>query len=137
MAAHLWVILSICTWLGDILTPQLQVEKTEFCRSFVKHLDKRCAVTLNRGNLLSHNIVVREVLHCEQRGCPLAKVAIEGFDALGIWTPVGISAPFLCLEPWCGLPASVDESGKAEDKKYAKTVKAGEVFEVGYSMAVI
>jgi len=61
----------------------------------------------------------------------------EGFDALGIWTPIGLSAPFLCLEPWCGLPASVDESGKAEDKKYAKTVKAGETFEVGYSVAVI
>ena len=61
----------------------------------------------------------------------------RGFDALGIWTPTGKRAPFLCLEPWCGLPASVDESGDAVDKKYAKTLKAGEFFTVGYSIEVI
>ncbi len=61
----------------------------------------------------------------------------NGFDAIGLWTPVDKDAPFLCLEPWCGLPASVDESGRAEDKKYAVTLKVGEKFSVGYKMSVI
>ena len=61
----------------------------------------------------------------------------EGFDALGIWTPIGKNAPFVCLEPWCGLPASVDESGRAEDKKYAVSLCRGEVFTVKYGVRVI
>ncbi len=61
----------------------------------------------------------------------------KGFDALGIWTPTGLQAPFICLEPWCGLPANVAESGAAEDKKYAIKLKKGETFTVGYSVSVI
>lgn len=61
----------------------------------------------------------------------------KGFDALGIWTPIGLKAPFVCLEPWCGLPADVRESGLAEDKKYAKKISAGEEFTVGYSISII
>lgn len=61
----------------------------------------------------------------------------EGFNALGIWTPIGKNAPFVCLEPWCGLPASVDESGRAEDKKYAVHLCRGEVFSVKYGARVI
>ena len=81
MAAHLWVILSICAWLGDILTPQLQVEKTEFCRSFVKHLDKRCAIAFNRSDLFSDDVIVRKFLHSKQLSCPFAEVVIEVFYA--------------------------------------------------------
>lgn len=65
------------------------------------------------------------------------RFTFEGFDALGIWTPDGKNAPFLCLEPWCGLPANVNESGRAEDKKYSIHLTAGEKFRVGYQMSVI
>ncbi len=69
------------------------------------------------------------------------RFSFEGFDALGIWTPYstpsGKPAPFLCLEPWRGLPASVDESGKAEDKKYSIKLASGEIFSVGYEIRVI
>lgn len=30
------------------------------------------------------------------------RVEYPGFDYIGIWTKVG--APYLCIEPWCGLP---------------------------------
>ncbi len=65
------------------------------------------------------------------------RFAFDGFDALGIWTPIKKNAPFICLEPWCGLPASVDESGDALDKKYAISLKAGESFKVAYTVSVI
>ena len=65
------------------------------------------------------------------------RFVFDGFNALGIWTPIGKNAPFICLEPWNGLPASVTESGKAEDKKYAVTLKAGEKYSVYSSMTVI
>ena len=65
------------------------------------------------------------------------RFTFDGFGAIGIWTPIGKKAPFVCLEPWNGLPASIDESGKAEDKKYAISLKAGEKYSVAYSMSVI
>ena len=61
----------------------------------------------------------------------------EGFDALGLWTPIGKHSPFLCIEPWNGLPAGVDETREASSKKYAKTLAPGESYTVGYSIEII
>lgn len=65
------------------------------------------------------------------------RFTFEGFDALGIWTPIGLEAPFVCLEPWNGLPADVDETTDAKSKKYAKTISPDEEYSVGYSMEII
>ena len=60
-----------------------------------------------------------------------------GFNALGVWTPPGKKAPFVCIEPWNGLPAHLGESGNFEDKPYAITLGVGEEYTVGYSVKVI
>lgn len=65
------------------------------------------------------------------------RFTFDGFNAVGIWTPIGKKAPFVCLEPWNGLPASVTESGDARDKKYAIELKAGEKYSVTYAMSII
>lgn len=65
------------------------------------------------------------------------KFDFERFDALGIWTPVKMNSPFLCLEPWCGLPASTAETPELENKKYAKILNVGEFFETSYKFTVI
>ena len=57
--------------------------------------------------------------------------------ALGIWTPIKKNAPFICLEPWNGLPADVDETTDAKSKKYSKTIAPDEEYTVGYSMEII
>lgn len=61
----------------------------------------------------------------------------EGFDALGIWTPDHKRAPFICLEPWNGLPANVSETTDAKSKKYAITLQPGEEYSTGYSIEII
>lgn len=61
----------------------------------------------------------------------------DRFDALGIWTPIKKESPFICLEPWCGLPAATDESAELSNKKYAKSLEVGESFETSYKMTVI
>lgn len=61
----------------------------------------------------------------------------DGFDALGLWTPDHKEAPFLCLEPWNGLPAAVTETAEAKDKKYAITLAPGKTYTVGYRTRVI
>ena len=61
----------------------------------------------------------------------------SGFKALGIWTPPKKQAPFVCIEPWNGLPAHLGETGNFEDKPYAIKLGVGEKYSVGYSVKVI
>lgn len=61
----------------------------------------------------------------------------EGFEALGLWTPIKKHSPFICLEPWNGLPADVAETTDAKSKKYAITIKPDEEYSVGYSIELI
>ncbi|MBQ8552154.1 MAG: aldose 1-epimerase family protein [Clostridia bacterium] len=61
----------------------------------------------------------------------------NGFNALGVWTPPKKQAPFVCLEPWNGLPAHLDETGNFEDKPYAITLPVGGEYAVEYKVKVI
>ena len=61
----------------------------------------------------------------------------KGFDVLGVWTKPHIHGDYICLEPWCGLPAFEDETGDFEDKPYAKFVEPDVPFKVVYIMKTI
>ena len=65
------------------------------------------------------------------------KFDFNGFDVIGIWTPVKKNSPFICLEPWNGLPGDVSETTDAKNKKYAITIMHDEEYSVGYSMEII
>lgn len=41
---------------------------------------------------------------------------LENADYVGIWTPYGKDAPFICLEPWWGLADTVDADGDLTHK---------------------
>ena len=62
---------------------------------------------------------------------------IDGFKALGIWTPSKIDSPFICLEPWNGLPAFVNESGRFEDKPFAIHLEPHKEYFVSFSLDII
>lgn len=65
------------------------------------------------------------------------KFDYSGFQTLVLWSPPKKQSPFVCLEPWNGLPAFTSESGNFTDKPYCITVNAGESYEVGYEITVI
>lgn len=60
-----------------------------------------------------------------------------GFDVLGIWTPPGKKSPFICLEPWNGIPAYDNEDGIFENKPYIITLDADKEYKVGYKVRLI
>ena len=51
----------------------------------------------------------------KHNGRPVVEVRFAGFDHLLLWTKVG--APYLCIEPWNGLPDYVYASGELSAKK--------------------
>ena len=52
---------------------------------------------------------------------------IEGFPYLGIWAAP--DAPFVCIEPWCGITDSVDHNQELPCKEGVITLQAGEEWE--------
>ncbi len=53
------------------------------------------------------------------------KISWDGFLSLGVWTPAGLNAPFVCLEPWCGCDDYENCSGDFRDKPEIQTCLPG------------
>jgi galactose mutarotase-like enzyme len=58
-------------------------------------------------------------------GGPEVAVAFDGLDSLGIWQKSG--APYLCIEPWQGLPAIVGKGDAVEDRPGTVWIAPGAV----------
>lgn len=54
------------------------------------------------------------------------EVCFPGFPMLGIWTRPG--APYLCIEPWCGVCDSVDSDGELTRKYGINRLEGKETF---------
>lgn len=65
------------------------------------------------------------------------KMDFPGFPALALWTMTGKKAPYLCIEPWIGIPATKDESGAMEDKPYHITLQPGESSEACFTTTIV
>lgn len=53
-------------------------------------------------------------------------------NTLAVWTRPEAHAPYVCLEPWNGVPAFADETGHFEDKPYHVALGPGESFQMQY-----
>lgn len=78
----------------------------------------------------------KKVSLCTLDGKKRFSFDFTGFANLVVWTPPKKNAPFLCLEPWNGLPALTDESGKFSDKPYLTTLEPNKEFSIGYTVEI-
>lgn len=60
------------------------------------------------------------------------------FDApvLGLWSPPGKDAPFVCIEPWYGRCDRVNYSGEYKDRDWVNRLEPGEVFDASYTIEI-
>lgn len=56
---------------------------------------------------------------------------------LGLWSPAGKNAPFVCIEPWFGRCDREDFKGSLEEREYANRLKAGHSFSKEYVIEVL
>jgi galactose mutarotase-like enzyme len=63
------------------------------------------------------------------------KVSFEGFPYMGIWTKEPC-APFLCIEPWCGLADNQNASGLLSEKEGIVKLSPHEVFRRHYQIEI-
>ena len=60
----------------------------------------------------------------------------SGFPIMAFWTKEGAAAPFVCIEPWHGLPEMEGESGRFEDKPYLIPLVPGESCALEYTVSI-
>ncbi len=65
------------------------------------------------------------------------RLHIGNFPALVVWKTAKTDAPFLCIEPWQGIPAVKGESGNFEEKDYAIRLAPGEHYESSFAMDLV
>ena len=60
------------------------------------------------------------------------------FDAplLGLWTPAGKQAPFVCIEPWYGRTDRSGFEGELQDREWGNHLKPSEVFSAHYDLVL-
>ena len=64
----------------------------------------------------------------------LARIGWKGFTSLGLWTPAGKRAGFICIEPWCGSDDYDNDNGVFADKKGIQSAQSGKPQK--YSMTI-
>ncbi len=58
-------------------------------------------------------------------------------EVLAVWTMPKAHAKYVCLEPWHGIPDTVDASGRFEDKSFATLLKPGETWEASFVVTLL
>lgn len=65
------------------------------------------------------------------------RFAFPKMEVLAVWTKPGAHAPYLCLEPWHGMPGQVTESGCFEDKPFATLLQPGRCYKTWFTATVM
>ena len=78
---------------------------------------------------------VKKVTLHRQDGTPWLSMS---FDAplVGLWSPPGKNAPFICIEPWYGRCDRAHFQGEYKDKDWVNTLAPGEKFSSVYTIEV-
>lgn len=65
------------------------------------------------------------------------EMTFTGMNYLGVWSPKHVDAPFVCLEPWMGLPNCKGEERDFSKKPGMICLNPGENHTTGFSVALL
>ncbi|MEE0944344.1 MAG: aldose 1-epimerase family protein [Clostridia bacterium] len=86
--------------------------------------------------LIIENNQAKEVSLCDSKKKPYVTVKFT-MQLFGLWSPVKMNAPFVCIEPWCGRCDRNDFEGEISERDYIINLKAGETFEAAYEIELL
>lgn len=110
-----------------------------FINNQITHVAMDHALTINKeilyGNTCIYkNLRAKQVKLLFPNNASGMRVVFDGCDYLAIWSPD--PEQFICIEPWWGLPDSVDTDGQLMHKEGIYCLGAQQHFECGYSIVV-
>ena len=106
--------------------------------------------TLAQTNIsfdLTHQLFENDAMIFETKGQTAITIATDESDHqvtlsypempfVGIWSPTPKEAPFVCIEPWCGIADAVDATGQLAEKFGINKLPANELFKTQYMISV-
>ena len=108
-----------------------ELENEQFSNSFRKINSENGQINLNYSLFEKDALVFKHLKSNElillNKNKPVLSVQFEGFPYLGIWTKP--NAPFLCIEPWCGLADNVNHNGNIFEKESIQLLEKNCVFQ--------
>ena len=108
-----------------------ELENEQFNNSFRKINSENGQINLNYSLFEKDALVFKHLqsnkLTLLKKNEPVLSVQFEGFPYLGIWTKP--NAPFLCIEPWCGLADNVNHNGNIFEKESIQLLEKNCVFQ--------
>lgn len=87
------------------------------------------------GALIFKNLRSEKIVLKSQKSEKSIAVSYKGFPYLGIWSVEG-GAPFVCIEPWCGLTDTYGESKEFSQKEGINCLAPGQEFKREYSISI-
>lgn len=91
--------------------------------------------TFSRDALIFENGQTPTVTLCGQDRKPYLTLKSEA-PLMGLWSPPGKNAPFVCIEPWYGRCDRVNYTGNYEGKDWIQTLGPLKTFEVKYTLVL-
>lgn len=94
------------------------------------------AHTFDRDALIFDNGQIKQVGLEKADGTRLVTLRCPDALSVGIWSPVGKQAPFICLEPWIGRCDNSGFTGELKDKFDVQSLEAGKSFQTSYGLLI-
>ena len=89
--------------------------------------------TFDNGALILENGQVDKISLADSEGHEFVKMTFSA-PLIGIWSPEGKNAPFVCLEPWYGRADAAGFTGDLKDREYEQHLAPNGVFETEYTV---
>lgn len=92
--------------------------------------------TFDRDALIIENGQVQRVVLHAPDGRPWLALSCDAPE-LGLWSPVGKNAPFVCIEPWYGRCDRADFTGDISQRDWIQHLEAGKSAEMSYRIEIL
>ncbi|MBP2100327.1 aldose 1-epimerase family protein [Enterococcus rivorum] len=63
-------------------------------------------------------------------------LSYKNMPYVGIWSPYPKEAPFVCIEPWCGIADTLKSNGNLKDKLGINQLETNQLFNTQYTISV-
>lgn len=77
-----------------------------------------------------------EVLLSNTKDDRSVKIAWDNMPFVGLWSPYPADAPFVCIEPWCGIADDANTDGDLTTKYGINTLAHGKKFKASYTITI-
>lgn len=91
--------------------------------------------TFGRDALVIEDSHITKVTLCDQNKTPYLSVEFTS-PLVGLWSPPGKRAPFVCIEPWYGRTDPAGFTGSYEEKPWMQHLAPGASFDASYTIEI-